>query len=572
MLFPFPLRPFLKVFFSYFGVCLVLVAITVITHLPLVNAGLELLHSDYAPGFLVANDFRVGNWSAFYFDLPYGGTTLAPLRALWVSIWESLSLGTHPWILSHTSFSFGVLPAVMALSAFFLVRAYCSLAAALCVGLTAAFGFKAWALQYGNDVYIAYLLLGFWLFSLRAKILNPWALQKRKELFLLAVISGLAFYTSRISSIFILAFWVPWQLIPKCVVRLRKPKDLIEKIFYFFGIFFLACFIYFQIFGLDLGKWFNKTVKIHGAPNLYYGLFIFCFYGFKIYFKNLFSPQILFRKILPTALGFVVGFAPEWTHWVSRKTLPPPGMGSGILGFPASLAAFAQLPYSLRELLGGGNGIGWNLAFLLGVIGLFFLWKNAKKDPKFLSVAVSGGISILAYCLIGSYTFAPARYLLPIFPALCIGMGLAWDLFYSKKWLFYGVALTCLSVHATHQWSARKQMILQAQVNNPTSHLFEIINRFRDAQVKIVLSDDYWHSNQYSFASRLNPIFTAPHAPGLHHPEGTRLANMEKRVGILTHQNDTESIKNLHLGGITWHLEKIGIVKDRALFVGIRKD
>ncbi len=539
--------------------------VTLVFHWQLIASGLGLLHSDFAPGLLVANEFRNGNWSAFYFDMTYGGTSLGVLRAVWVSLWEwFFANDPSAWISSQMSFTYGVCPVLMTVGTYFLACSFVSSFGAFWVGLMAAMGFHDWIIQYGNDVYFGYLFLGFILLAWRSRLNNPFLELSQVKLFLAAILCGLAAYTSRAALIYGVVFFLPWNEFISKIKNILIPTDRLEKILLWAAFLCFLLFLYLEIFGPALGTMFGRSVRLHAHPNLNFALMLLCVFLFKRYWK--FISQEVFYRTLIVVLGLIVGFLPELVHWLRLGQLPPPGMG-GSRNFAGFFEAFGTLPQSLMDLVCAGDGAGRNASLVLFIGGTLCFLKGSRQR-KFIPPMMVAIFSIYAYCRIFTYTGANSRYLLPLLPVLLVAVGCFWDWVVQKKWPIFCLSLALLFFHGVHHWNARVTLIQKLSTSQKVDRMEQVIQLFRKATVTVVLSDDYWHSNQYTFLSQLNPYFIFSEPIGPRHPEGVRLALKETRVGILLRNGHPLQEGVIQLAGRKWTLKYLGSVGDRELFVG----
>ncbi|MGE0615959.1 MAG: hypothetical protein AB7P04_09975, partial [Bacteriovoracia bacterium] len=116
---------------------LVIAAVSGITHFFLVPVGSAWVDADLATVPAASDWYWRQGWMPFYFDHPYGGTTLTNLRAVVTAVYTVLAGGIWraPSVNSHLFFSFVFAPTLFALFAYGLLRAYFDGRAALVGGL-----------------------------------------------------------------------------------------------------------------------------------------------------------------------------------------------------------------------------------------------------------------------------------------------------------------------------------------------------------------------------------------------------------------------------------------------------
>ena len=546
----------------------ILIWVAVLCHLILVPVGFEFLNGDSAPVNLVADEFLKGKFSAFYFDLPYGGVTLTLLRALWVLIYETLASGPSAHLMAHMSFSFVICPVLMTVAVYYLVASYCTRFAAICVGLTAAIGFQSWVQQYGNDVYIAYLLFGTFLLAWKSKVRNPLLDLSPFALFSAAALSGLAFYTSRASAFYILVFFLPWDWFVGEVKRVLSPRGRIEKILLYSSVALFFLFYYLELFGPDMGEVLGKKLRVHAQPNFNYALYLLIILEVKIRWKQV--RKIHFERSFIFIAGFITGLTPEIFHYLSLGQLPPPGMGDG-MKFTDVMSTVGTLPSSLQFIFAAGTGFGRNASVALVLLGFVSLFLRVRRDRRFQPIVLVAALTAFAYCRYHTYTFASPRYLLPILPAAMVAMGCFWDEIARRGRAFLVFALVLLAGHGMHQWNARVRTVADVKDTPRLMQGLEIVERFQAAGVALVISDEYWfHSNSYSLLSRGKPVFLQPdNAPGLRPAEGLSLVRVVKVAGMMLKTEPSISQSSLlrKSYGRDWNLKLLAREGEYSLFI-----
>jgi len=552
---------------------LFLILLTVLTHWMLLKGAPSLLNSDVAPNLIVANHFREGSWSAFYFNLPYGGVALTVIRAIWASLFESLLPTPTAFISSQSTFSYVVVPVLMTLSAYWLGRCYFSRMAALFTGMITAVGFQFWLNQYGVDYYFAYLILGCALLGWRARISNPWVELKPWQLFLAGTLSGFAVYTSRISLLYVLPFFVPWEHFKKDLKRALSPQDSIERWLLGSVFFFLALYVYLESFTGELGQWNNRTVKLHSEPNLKFALIIAVLLEAKIRWKDI--RQTWVKRFTLAGAGFIAGFAPEIVHWVMLGQLPPPATG-GTIDVPNAFLLLGRSPQVFRELFSSGNGLGRNLSVLLLLSALVAFVARARKDRRLTPAVITGVLCVYAFCRVHTYTFGTPRYLLPVFPVILIALGALWEELArigSRRPIVYAVFVAIVLGHSLSQLQTRREWSREAQASHRFEQVMEIVHRFDEAGVRLVMSDDYWESSHYTFFAQEKTIYSLTEGAGLVHPKTRALVASEVKAGLMTHDRLLpDSVKDTVVRRFDhdWRISSLGQANGLYLYLAER--
>lgn len=542
--------------------------LTVLSHWPAFESGGALLHSDFAPAYLGADDFRSGEPSAFYFGMTYGGTTLAPFRALWCALYETLSRSPLDYVEAHAAFSFFVLPFLLACCAYFLSARFFSRAGALVAALFAAVDTKFMIGQYGNDTYVAYLALGSVLLALRGDRVNPWVELTRRQLLLAGAVAGLAVYTSRICLIYLVAFAVPWTWVRLEARRLLMSPGRIEKWLIGVGSVLLGLFVYLEVFGPDVGEVFGRRVRLHAHPNLHFA-------GLALAAALVLRNRSRLRGIRPAqirpfacfAAGFAIGFLPEAIHWLSLGAFPPAGTGEPN-GFPAFMANVGTIPGSLAEILTAGKDLGRMASILLGLAALGALSRFAAREPRgFQGVACVAVLAALAYCRIRTYTNANPRYLLPILPVLWVGVAALWERARARGWAAAAVGALLLA-HAAHQGVARASIPADPEVAGRMQRSFAWIEAARRAGLDLVFSDEYWwHSTNLAFLARREPWFVPTAASTLLPPNLASLVDKSRTPGaLLEARKPSERAAKIEIHGSKYVLEFVETLGDRDLY------
>lgn len=555
------------------GILVLLALVAVAAHFSLIEVGFVFLDSDDATVPIVTDLFRRGEWSPFYLQQNYGGTVLTAIRAGWVALWERLSGSEWSHLTSHMVFTYGVVPVLMSWATFFLVRAYCSLRAAVGVGLLAAVGLQFWIVElYERDFYTAYLLMGFVLLTLRARYRDPLSEMSARGLFWVGALSGFALYTCRASILFVLAFFLTSERVRRWVGSVLKPASAWDRLLAGLGIFFLLLAGYTWVFGSDLGMLFGKHVKTDPFPTLKLSILLMAIAWWKRVL--LLSGAPARRRAALVGAGALLGMAPEILYWITHQTVAP-ALSHGIAEWQAVSATIAGFPKRLQELMGAGDTLLRNASLVLLGLSTFAFGKAASKNPKLSPVLWTAGLSLLAFFGVFQTAQGVSRYLLPLSPVVMVMLGVLLDRALGRGLRSAATVgiLALFALHAAHQLEGRAQLVAEARAVPAFDDARGILAAFRGKGVRLVITDEYWHTNQYTYLGHWNPFFISNgRVLGVH--EAFELEKQETRVGILlAHSPGGPGWKDpaqVVLNGRMWTLEPLGQAGKVRLYIGTR--
>lgn len=550
---------------------LLIIVVTVLFHLVFLPVGLDLLNSEWAIFSFAANDFRAGKWMAYPYGQEYGGMTLTAVRGLWCAIWEFFDHSAQAYLRSQFTFSYGFVPVLMALSAYLVVRAYCSKGAALIVGLLTAVGFHYTIIHYGNDFYQFYFALGCLLLAMRAGYENPFIEFSKPKLFIAALIAGQAYYTSPATAVFIVALFLPvkwaWAELKKVFALKGRFNRVVLKV----CIVLLCLFAYIEFYGRELGPIGGKMVKLDSQPNFDIAFVLLALLWFKENRKWLTKKH--FERAALVGLGFFVGFLPHILFLIQHRVLST-NFVAATYDLKTSLMVLGKVPDAIRKFVTGSDetnlGFIQNLPIILISISIIVFLKTLKKQKKLEPIVVSAALALLVYIRMRSNVlpWGPHRYLFPIFPAFLVMYGNFWDTFSKRKW-GVALALALFVTSAAHQLIMRQKLITNLEQTHAADQVRQAVSIFQKANVDVVLTDDFWHSNVYSFVSRRKPWFVSNGRPWLPF-EAEKAAAAAHRAGIYL-KND-EKLKaqpeTIEILGRNWRLKKLGQAGDHSAYLG----
>jgi hypothetical protein len=546
-----------------------LAVLTLFAHAFLIPIGFAFMDSDDSTVAIVTRLFREGYWSAFYLEQPYGGTTLTIVRTVWVALWENLFPGRLAHVTSQMTFTYGVTPIIWTWTLYLLARAYTSERAALFAGYIAAIGFNYWLEQFERDFYMAYMILGSWLLTLRAGYAHPVLEMSRRRLFLFAVIGGLAYYTCRASIIFISAAFVPWFLIrdeATALVRWKAPararwapwiRGLI--------VFFMILFSYVQIFGRNLGTWFGHLIKINAAPNLKFAILLAAIFAFGRNGYRL--SRETWQRLFIVGAGFVLGFMPELTFVPLHDTDHPK---TWLSTYVEAIQSLIDTPWRWIDNVSDVGGPIRYSSFALSLAAFGALAVACRRgNQKLQPIAMTAALTVIAFAALTQVP-APPRYLIPLFPPLLVSMAVLIDmtprLHISLKWIVGGL----FALHLGYQAHARVELLRDPSLREYLPEGIQIVDTFKQAKVPIVITDEYWQSNQFTFLSQCDPCFFSDGRP-LGHPIPFALQFAYDRAGImLMHEYAQKRPGEAILRTSAWKISPITDVGQRKLYTGTR--
>lgn len=536
-------------FCLYGGLSVGIAALSAWNHRHLPDIGFYLTNSDYAVFELLGQDFAssFSNWTVFPYQQDYGGSLFTIFRAFWLKIRE-LCLGQAIYSsFGAYQFSYQVTPAFLAVISFLLARAYASLSTAIMVGTLAAFGFHFWSGLFGNDFYFAAFGLGSLLLIWRGRYGNPIQEMKWPWLCFSGVVCGMGLTVFRAFLIYVVAFLVPSGFVKDVWRQLLLPHDRIEKALILVIGLLVFLFIYLQLFGGDLGLLAGKNVRLHAAPNiLYAGVFglIFVVKKYRVSIN-----RKLLGRIGCFLSGAFLGLLPEliFQMWNSGRIYAT--SWERIAYFPEIVnAAALDLPRAFRELAMGHDfqaypGIERNFPLLLMTLSVLSVFlSRSVRFSKIEPVRNMLILGLVAFLSIKTYTMGATRYLFPVFPALIIGIALLLEDSARKGRFVWSVIVVIMIGTATYQIQARDQLMTRAQLGLATSsanQMRRVIELFRAQGVDVVVTDSYWHSNQYTVLSERKPFFISigrkwgPEA-------GFERVKTDLRVGVLITDKGSE--------------------------------
>lgn len=567
---------------------LALVLVAMAAHVAVVPVGLLLHNSEWSAFLLVGDWFRKGHWSVFPFQNNYGGLTLTALRAGFTAAWDSFDRSLWGHARGHMVFSYLVGAPLMALASYGLLRATVSRAAARTVGLLCAVGWQSWVYMYGDEFYPLYLLMGFGLLALRGRHEHPFFELRPALLFAAGILAGHGLYAVRAMQLFILLFLVPWHHLGSEVAWLWRARGGLPRL----GWGFLALFAFIEVFGRELGTWGGRMVKVDGVPNAIIGGVLLSAVwvrgrGRAYLHENGVSPGALLQRCALFTGGLLLGFLPELQHWLRQGRLTSPRVFAGY-DLPDMLRIAGQLPGAFRQLVSGDLPFR-SLDYADHSLGRFYCVALATGALIALGVAASRGgrrdlrayvagalLSAFAFCRVNTQftEMAPMRYLYPLVPILVVAFGAFYDQVAASRWgTVRGrrAMVALLFLFAAFHLQARFSMVQAFQAQGLMARYQNIVETFRRAAVDIVVSDDFWYSNNLSVLSRSQPGFWGTwHDWGP--PEFKERALTATRAGILLESKASvpggPARREVELLGRLWRLEYLGSEGDRDLYLG----
>ncbi|MGE4232978.1 MAG: hypothetical protein AB7F43_06590 [Bacteriovoracia bacterium] len=588
-----------------------LIIITACTHFILVtqNTGIALANSEWAVFMLAADHIRKADFMVFPFQQHYGGLLLTWLRAIFSFLYLLFDKSSYAATTSHVVFSYLLCPILMTMFSFFMLRAFVSKTAAFTVGVICAIGFQYWIFQYGNDFYPAYYMVGCVLLIWRSKTDNPFKRFSHKHIFWTGALCGIAHYLSPAMTIYIVAILFPWRWIVSQVKSLVDPLpkwktlsyknnkcEILDGFILTLGFLFLSLFFYIEIFGRSFGSIAGRQLKIDSDPNLKIAVALFGI----VWIRNnwaLVKNRIIQRKVFALISGYIFGSLPERLFWLKQGHILSTNSWAKH-DLQESFNVLGMIPGSMKTLISADLSLGQHFSIVLLLLSVFILSLTLVKKTRYSSKegiyevpAVIVIFTFFAYLRVKTYVadVAPARYLFPLFPVLIISIGLFVERSLKKRgWLMF-TCVFLLAGHAYHHVHTRIRQVRSIQASHRIENMIKISDRFRRANVSVVISDDYyWNSLIYSILTQEKPAFwntVREWGP----PETIHLAKNERKVGLLLDERtniisskiqpifEADGSREFKPGaaiievyGHRWRVQEIGHIGDKKLFIGTR--
>lgn len=507
-----PLEPPLKNHFAFpVRPLVLLLLVSILAHLPVLWIAEAYINSDFTALYLFADRIGTEGTSPFhYYSQSYGGTLLSWIRWGFNQVAIPLfRLKSHyPEFESNQLFSYMLMPLLTTAVAYVSLYQVFSPTVSWITGLSAAIGFQYWVHRYGADFYWLATFLGFGLLAYRTRFKGqPFFEMSHRGLFGLGILSGFSLYTLSITLVYIAVYFVPTLDLKK-----HRPHTLFERIVISLTVFFFGLFFYLKIFDSDLGTFGGRWIRLHAFPNFKIGLFLLGFYFLLknyIFFK---SRENLLRIAIYGA-GLIIGYLPD-LFLSLQAGRPVTGLSKELVWFEEFLFALRlKLPLALKEFVTGiphlihHTGIERQFAYLWVFLGsLALLYQGVRSGNKMRPILWSGIFSIFIFCSFKTYDFAVPRYLTQYIPILIFSWAAAWEIALKKKILKICLAIIALGT-ALYQIQDRcysYRFYQEAQLKERFIHVVEL---FRNQGVSVVISDDYWVSNNFTAISQGKPFF-----------------------------------------------------------------
>jgi len=527
-----------KTFRSDWWVFAAFALVTVLSNALLVPEGLALHDSDALLQPLWADRlWRGGTWSAFPFQQGYGGTLPALVRSVWALITEPLIAlfpsRLPPHVTAHMIFSYMIEPLAIALTAFFALKGTVSRIGAFLAALCCAVGFHEWVYLYGNDYYMALVVMGLLFLKIKTRHENPFATMKAGELLLTGFFCGIALWTFRPTIIFMVALFTPFHLVLPELRRILAARGKIERFIFWTLAAAMVLQLVIWMAGPDIGTIAGRRVRLHAGSNMRIVGALALLLWIKTRLSSL-QPRHFVKAALVAAAA-VTGFIPELSFMLTR---PDASFGNWMTNdFGGALDTLKQLPHSLLELMTGEDhlslytGMDRNAPIILLVLSTFALLRGAARDRKLVPPLVIAVLAVIAYLRVYMTGPAEARYLYPLFPVIIFSIGVLWDAT-TKTRAARILVLLLIALNCGYQINQRRALAAFSQNSGRVHSIMETVSLMQKQDVPVVISDSYWHANAFSFVSRGKPLFasgTAEWGP----PEARALALSTDLAGIL---------------------------------------
>jgi len=361
------------------------------------------------------------------------------------------------------------------------------------------------------------------------------------------ILAGLAVFSSRIAILPLVAYGLYGA------TRHLSAKQLWKKIqtawshssphFRWFVAVSLGAFLYLEILGPEIGKFQGKPIRVHATPWLNLVAAVVAIQLGRSYWP--FRPRTIGLGA-SVALGFAIGFAPEWLHFLRLNQGLPESITSN-RDFAGMLATLGSVPRTLSLIVASGDSpLRWvsDLAWIGGgSIGLVLAWRSGGS-PLPLMILL---LQVFAYCRLNTYAGASPRYLLLAWIPLTLGLAtlIARGLRVSRN--FRNVPAAALLVILTlASWHSERMWMTQA-THAPTGEnrvelALRVVDWARSHGLRYVFAEHHWLTNHFTFFSRIStpssPALFATSDPGLLGPGYEAHENASDAViGLLADQS-----------------------------------
>ncbi len=532
----------------------------------------SILNSDFAAFHLNTEELLRGHLSFFMLRQSYGGTLAVNLlRLIFLKLAWLLGFGTTPAseLTLLSVFSFIVIPFLLSTAVFFSLKPIVRTSSAWVVAASVALGWNFLLRDlYCNDYYVSYVVMGLFLLSLRGSSIHPVRDLEKKKVALAAFITGYGIYSCRAFMVIAVAFWTPWKLLPTYFSDMKRHPGRISSLLRSLGLFLLGLRAYLFFFGENLGVLAGHSVKVLGMPNLKFALICFAALFVLTYYRT-FDLKTWSRSIGTFLSGAILGFSPELLHHVLKKE-------TGILNptfthdFPGMMRILTQFPDALKTLVSANPEKLDSALFVLMVLtAIWTLARLSKNRIDLQTILASLAFGTLAFVTIRTYEGpAPVRYLFPILPALWFGMALLLD--HSKPKMRVAWTLLILGILAPLQIWARQSWARQLSDIGAAGTISSVVDSFRDVHVSVVVTDSYLNTNQFTAASRNNPIFIGPQ-PWIEGVDGSKNLDTSLEIGFFS-QIDQSTENPISLRGKAYTLKFLKRMGDYRLYLAHRTE
>jgi len=551
---------------------LLLATVTVLAHLPAIPIGLLYHDSDLTIPLLASDHFIRGDISAFYFQQEYGGTVFTMLRALWVAVFQAFASSRDDYINAQMLFSYLVGPVLAAWLSYICAKKYCSPSGALVVGLFSAISVQGMVQHCGDDFYYAFFIAAPLMLIAASKGQSIFWSYRYSLLLLASAASGFMFYTFRGSLIYIVVMFLPVTFLFSELKRIFEKSDRVEKTLIYLIIFLLCFYLYLDFFGPVIGIYNGRPVKLQAEPNLTLATIAFVFLLIKIHYRDI--DLTFLKRTGITFLGFAAGLSPEIFHRINHKEAVSL-QNWQVNTFVGALDVLAnRVAIAVRQIILGHEefnvyqGFLKNAPLLLVAFGVYYLIKTAKTNKKVLPLIFAGTLSLAAYFRVHMSGPGHYRYLIPLLPIIALSVGIFWDQTRAKGKTFSVAAAVLISLAFSYQYIQRIEIRENVLKRNAFADFYAVVDHFKTKPVSVVISDEFYHSNQYTFISRENPYFVS--VGRMWGPEkGFEQAIKEKIVGILlTGKTKPSSNNEIIFFGRNFKLSDHHKIGEKDLYIG----
>ncbi len=557
------------------GAWMVLMAIAVISHHCFIAVAPELWSWDSGPYLLVAEDVLRGKITAFYYNHYYGGAVLGWVHGAWLGLAKLFSTDR---LFNHHTFHYYFVPGLLTTSTFFMLLQFNSLVSAFVTSLIPAVGVLSWILFYSStEYYIAGYVMGCTLLALRIRWGEPLQIRSPLRQLIFFSLVGFSIYTYRATLVYAVGLVVPMNWVIAQIRLVYSSPSLIAKRARVLIYSLLGLYLALDLLGPRIGTWNGKNVKLNALPNLKIAIVLTALLW--LWLKRDQIKWGRFRDYALIPIGLILGFLPELISHIGRAPAFDDGGGARLANLKNSLETVVALPDRLRELLtstvetplGSVGQTPLHFASLaLVILSIWAINRHVRQNRGHSFLQFSLVLAALTFCLITSYAMGYTRWLFSSLPILFVGTAFWFESQVKSGKSRLVLACLILMLHFGNQALGRSTLIrfigerpekLFTWTMGRMGEMQEAVQLFKDLNVRLVISDTYFWSNNLTVLSNREPLFVSKEWSPIRDYE--QLKN-ESRVGLIL--GPDTGFPFVYQGQTYDNPTKIGTIEDRVLY------